>query len=245
MRLGCLAFVAIFLIGGLWMGMKDSKDMPTRSAVEKSLRTGGTMGPTDVADLYGGKAVLSGNGAAWWVKDGNVYSANGNALGISNAPASPPSVDYAAINRAIGGEKMPLPPHLGMTTTAFIGKVNEALAAAKLQPLAKETFFSYSATVGKERTGALRFEEVGGMLTAVYAEMPLEADRDSPRRKAQLGMVMAVISALVPEGEAGTDKAVAGLFRKGEATGSYDAGGLVLTSEKKASSFSVTAKPKR
>ncbi len=246
MRLGCLAFVVIFLVGGLWAGMKDSKDMPTRSAVEKSLQTSGSMGPTEIADLYGGKAVLSDSKAAWWVKDEVAYAANGVAMELSpKAPISPPSVDYAAVERAIGGEKMPLPPHLGMTPATFIDKVNAALAAAKLQPLAKDTYWSYSARVGKEKTGELRIEEVGGMLTSVSVSVPLEADTDSPRRKAQLGMVMATITSLLPGGAAEWDKASAELFKKGVPTGAYSTGNIVLTSSKDDRSFSVTAKPKK
>lgn len=222
---GCLVLLVIFLGFGLWAFLKDSKDLPTRDVVSASIKPGLSMGSTEVADLYGGKAVLSNNGGAWWVQDGRVFAANGTASTLSpDAPWSPPSVDFSAVQRAIKGEQFLLPPTLAMTMEEFDHRLMVAVSELPHFSVQRDGLVYYHAVVGTEKVAKLKITEVGGLLTEVTAFAMLDKDKQSASRLAAVGLVMAPLYVFL--GEEGQRAAAQALFRSSETPVQHTAGHL-------------------
>ncbi len=72
-----------------------------KATVEKQRNA---MGSFKTSPLNGGTAVLSSRDWAYWVKDGQVYAANGLAMGASpNIPKAPVGVGFSEIENAVKG----------------------------------------------------------------------------------------------------------------------------------------------
>ncbi|WP_229591931.1 hypothetical protein [Pseudodesulfovibrio sediminis] len=111
-----------------------------------------------VYPLYGGSAILVNNEAGYWIKDKHIYACNGTAMSLSpGIQHSPPSVDQAAIERAVTGQAPPMPPAFNTTYTAFIDSMLKELTGLEFK---KSTWSQYEAS-GVE----FHIAETGGMLT--------------------------------------------------------------------------------
>lgn len=169
--------LTLLFLPALYACQGNPSDSRARAAVEAALAPGESLGATQTADLYGGKAVLHEDqrGAidadayvpSWWVRDdGRAFTLNGLARNVTpGLPFAPVSVNEKKAYAAYAGEKFPLPKHLGVTCEAFIARMDELTGHTEARDSLHFVYWSVPGFL--EVDGLVGFTEVGGYVVEV------------------------------------------------------------------------------